>query len=83
MKNEVLIAKNQIKNLGNIYNVSKGTIKIIFKNGDISSGFFLKFERNKKPFHCLMTNEHALTKDRINKKEKIIIKYENEKRNYH
>ena len=80
MKNEVLIAKNPIKNLDNIYNVSKGTIKIIFKNGDISSGFFLKFERNKKPFHCLMTNEHALTKDRINKKEKIIIKYENEKK---
>ena len=60
--------------------VSRGTIKIIFEDGSMSSAILLKFERNKKPFHCLMTNEHALTKERIKNKEKIKIKYENEKK---
>jgi len=75
---ECKLPGNHIYPLGNIYNVSKGTIKILFEDKSLSSGFFLKFERNDQPFHCLMTNTHALKEERVKNKEKIIIKYDNE-----
>ena len=75
---ECKLPGNNIYPLGNIYNISKGTIKILFEDESLSSGFFLKFERNEKLFHCLMTNTHALKVERVKNKEKIIIKYDNE-----
>lgn len=72
--------KNQskINKIDNIFKVSKGTLKIELENGKMSSGFFLKFKRNSKPFYCIMTNSHVITSKLIQNKKKVIIKYENE-----
>ena len=74
---EVLQNKSEIHNIPNIPIISKGTVKIEF-NGRKASGFFLKSQRNKKPFHCLLTNQHVITSDMVNNKETITIKYDNE-----
>ena len=68
---------NQIKNISNI---SKGTVKIAMKDGSFGSGCFLKLERNKKPFYCLITNQHVINSEMVEKKEKITIYYDNEKK---
>ena len=65
----------------NIYNVIKSVCKIITNEGT-GTGFLIKLYRNKKEFYCLMTNEHLITKNMINLKEKIIIYYDGQnKRN--
>ena len=74
---EVLQNNSEIHNIPNIPKISKGTVKIEF-NDRKASGFFLKFQRNKKPFHCLLTNQHVITSDMVNNKETITIKYDNE-----
>ena len=74
---EVLQNNSEIHNIPNIPIISKGTVKIEF-NGGKASGFFLKFQRNNKPFHCLLTNQHAITSVMVNNKETITIKYDNE-----
>ena len=80
--NQVLFSQNRIIDINKIYNIAKCTVKIeinIDNKTYIGSGFFLKFERNNnKMFYCLMTNEHVITPDFINKKIEILIKYENE-----
>ena len=77
--NEALIHTNKIHIIpnNNIQLISKGTIKIQ-TNTKTASGFFLKIKRNKKPFYCLLTNEHVITKDMANNKEIIKIMYDNE-----
>jgi hypothetical protein len=52
-------------------------VKILFSEGG-GSGFFFKFLRNKKPFYCLMTNNHVITPRLINKNKEIRLFYENE-----
>jgi len=74
---EVLQNNSEIHNIPNIPIISKGTVKIEFNDWK-ASGFFLKFQRNKKPFHCLLTNQHVITPDMVNNKETITIKYDNE-----
>ena len=74
---EVLQNNSEIHNIPNIPKISKGTVKIEF-NGGKASGFFLKCQRNKKLFHCLLTNQHVITSDMVNNKETITIKYDNE-----
>lgn len=44
----------------------------------VSSGFFLKFFKGEEDFFCLMTNEHIITKELIEQKQKINIYYDNE-----
>ena len=51
---EKLVNKSQINKIDNIIKISKGTVKIELTNGEKGSGFFLKFNRNNKPFYCLM-----------------------------
>ena len=89
INNECKIQKNQIISISNIFNVSKGTCKIeVTKNEDkyISSGFLLKFKRNKKPFYSLMTNSHCIFTQKKNMEtekddiKQIKIKYDNEKK---
>ena len=75
---EKLVNKSQINKIDNIIKISKGTVKIELTNGEKGSGFFLKFNRNNKPFYCLMTNQHVITSDMVNRGENILIKYENE-----
>ena len=62
--------KNSIK--------SKATVKIKLSSG-VGSGFFIKLERNKKPFYCLMTNQHVIESEMI-QNEEIIFLYDNEER---
>ena len=64
-----------------VYDICKGTIKIVMKNNRIGSGFFLKFERNNKDFYCIMTNQHVIDSNMVRNKEEIEIIYENEKKN--
>ena len=78
---ETYVEKSEIKNIKNIYNVSKGTGKIEYDlNGYINLGSctLLKLERNKKPFFCIMTNDHVIREAIENEKE-ITLKYDNEK----
>ena len=78
--NEALINNNRIHIIpNNVQLVSKGTVKIQ-TNTKIGSGFFLKIKRNNKPFYCLLTNQHIITKDMVDNKETIEIIYDNEKR---
>ena len=58
-------------------NLGISTLKIILKDG-LGSGIFLKTERNNKPFYLIMTNQHVISEEMIDKKETIIIKYANE-----
>ena len=48
------------------------------QNKEFGSGFFIKLEKNKKPLYCLMTNEHIISRDIINKNGEITIFYNNE-----
>ena len=71
--------QNNIKPMNNIFKICRSTVKIILPdNVGSSSGFFLKFPRNKKIFYCLMTNQHAITSRIINRNKQIRIIYENE-----
>ena len=44
----------------------------------IGTGFLLKFWIDQEPFFCLMSNEHIIRKDIINKNNIIYIYYDNE-----
>ena len=60
-----------------LYDSCKSTLKIITSLG-LASGFFIKLEKNKSPFFCLMTNEHVITKKMIESKKDIEIYYDNQ-----
>ena len=59
---------------------SKSICKIM-TNEKEGKGFLIKLNKNNKEFYCLMTNEHMITKSMIDKKQKIIIYYDQEKKN--
>ena len=83
MKNEVYIQKNEFIPMNKIYNICKSTIQIKNekKTGtSFSSGFFIKFQKNNKPFYCIMTNDHCISKALIKKEKEVIILYENKKK---
>ena len=61
----------------NMINATKSVCKIIAK-GQNGTGFLLKAFKNNKEFYCLITNEHIITKDMVDDKEKIIIYYDTE-----
>ena len=63
-----------------IIQVSKSVCKIMDDNM-ISSGFLIKFFKGDKEFFCLMTNEHSITKEKINQKKKITFTFDYEKKN--
>ena len=80
MKNEVFIQNNELIPMNNIFNICKSTIQIKNekKTGtNYSSGFFIKFQKNNKPFYCIMTNDHCISQALIKKEKEIIILYEN------
>ena len=80
MENEVYIQNNELIPMHKIYNMCKSTIQIKNekKSGTyFSSGFFIKFQKNNKPFYCIMTNDHCISQAIIDKKKEIIIFYEN------
>ena len=54
----------------------------VYENGEYYIGQFSNGLRHGKgkELHCLMTNEHVITKDMIESKETIDIKYNYEKK---
>ena len=56
---------------------SKSICKISNQN-KISSGFLIKLFKKDKDFYCFMTNNQIISKEMINKKEKISFYYDNE-----
>ena len=58
-----------------LINVSRSVCEINV-NGNIGTGFLIKSSKNNKEFYCLMTNEHVITKQMINLKQKITIIYD-------
>ena len=61
----------------NHVNLGISTLKIKVKDV-LGSGIFLKTERNNKPFYFIMTNQHVISEEMIDKKETIELKYVNE-----
>ena len=85
MKNEIipnneLSFSKKIFDINNFCETWKSIVKIELKDGTKASGFFIKYKRNKNHFYCLMTNEHVITTELTEKREKILIKYQNEKK---
>ena len=76
--NQILFPNGGIIPINNQFNIAKSTVIIEIMPNIIGTGFFLKFERNNKPFSCLMTNEHVITPDMVKEKNEIIVKYFNE-----
>ena len=75
--NEVKIPNSNFKKIDILYDACKSTLKIVSNSG-LASGFFIKLEKNKSPFFCLMTNEHVISKKMIESKEDIEIYYDNQ-----
>ena len=79
IKDEVKL-NNKINEINKIIKVANGTVKIELNNNEgVASGFFLQLKRNNKNFYCLMTNAHVVKEEMIERKEKIKIRYNNEK----
>ena len=54
---------------------TKSVCRIMANEGD-GTGFLLKTFKDNKEFFCLISNEHVITKDTIEAKQKIIISYD-------
>ena len=79
-QNEVEIKSSEIKEIDiHLHEVLKSVCKIIYKN-KYGTGFFIKLYKEEKELFCLMTNEHVITKEMIESKEIINIKYNYEKK---
>ena len=61
--------------------ISKSLCKIKEVNKVFSEGFLIKFFKGKEDFYCLMTNRDNITKNMIEKKEKINLEYDNGNKN--
>jgi len=64
-------------------NVSRSICKLAINSQEkeglekpIGTGFFLCFYIDQELFYCLMTNEHVITKDKINSNNTIYISYD-------
>ena len=57
--------------------VSRSVCKIRAET-HFGSGFFLKYSIGDVKFFCLVSNEHVITENMINNKDKIYIYYDNE-----
>ena len=51
-----------------VFNPSKSICKIVIPTKTFS-GFFIKFFKGEGDFFCLMTNEHMITKELIEKRQ--------------
>ena len=75
--NQGEMENSKFKNIRKIYDACKGVVKIMTSK-KLGSGFFIKLEKGNSPFYCLMSNEHIISKDIIEKKEKIEVFYDNQ-----
>ena len=77
-QNEVLIKNSSINPIPlSIPTIFKSFCKIEYGE-TISSGFLIKFFKRTKDFFCLMTNEHVITKEMIQKRRRITLYYDSE-----
>ena len=83
-KNENIIDGSQIRSIDScLFEVCPSICKIIYptEEGNIKgTGFFIKLYKRNKPLFCLMTNEHVITKEIIEKQIEIEIFYYNGKK---
>ena len=78
-KKEVIISPEGFHSLDqSITQTSKSLCKITVSSGKMSSGFLIQLFKGRKEFYCLMTNEHVITKEMIDKKIKIDIYYDSQ-----
>ena len=78
-KKEVIISPEGFYSLDpSITQTSKSLCKIIISSGKMSSGFLIQLFKGRKEFYCLMTNEHVITKEMIEKKIIIDIYYDSQ-----
>ena len=78
IKKEAIIHNNPIIPIPEtVITATKSLCKILAGN-KVSSGFLIKLFIGEEDFFCLMTNEHIITKDLIENKEKIKFYYDNE-----
>jgi hypothetical protein len=77
--NQNLIPGSQLISVPkNIFQVSRSICKILAPNNVLGSGFLIKFFKGEENFFCLMSCEHVIKKELIEKKEKISFYYDNE-----
>ena len=78
-KKEVIISPEGFHSLDpSITQTSKSLCKITISSGKMSSGFLIQLFKGRKEFYCLMTNEHVITKEMIDKKITIDIYYDSQ-----
>ena len=79
-ENEIKIKDSEIKEIDvNLHDACKSICKIIYKN-NYGSGFLIKIFKGEQELLFLMTNEHVITKEMIESKAPIDIKYNYEKK---
>ena len=79
IKNEVIISPEGFHSLDtSITQSSKSLCKILVSFDRMSSGFLIQLFKGQKEFYCLITNEHVITKEMIDKKIKIDIYYDSQ-----
>ena len=79
--NEVKNSSSNLDSINYLYDACKSTLKINTSFGlslGFGSGFFIKLEKDGKPFYCIMTNEHVIQKDMIEAKRTIEVYYDNQ-----
>ena len=72
--NENMIVGSDLKRIDLLMEVGKAICKISIEEC-VGSGFLIKLYKEKKPFYCLMTNEHVLEK----RENEIDVLYANQK----
>ena len=75
--NEVITDASAIHQVNLLFEVGPSVCKIIVSD-HIGTGFFIKLYKENKPLFVLMTNEHVIENDMIEKKEKLLIYYNNQ-----
>jgi len=76
---ETIISNNPLNKLDlSVIKSAKSLCKIVISPNKLSSGFLIKLFKNNTEFYCLMTNEHAITKEMIEQKKKIDVYYDSE-----
>ena len=59
----------------NLSKLQKSIRRIVINNKIYGTGFLMELEKENTPFYCLITNEHVITEELIEKKAEIEIIY--------
>ena len=84
IEKEVLFVNSEIRSIDScLYEVIKSICKIIYPKEtgtEKGTGFFIKLFHDNGPLFCLMTCEHIITNEIIEKNKTIEIYYDNQKK---